>query len=398
MARKRAKVNRTLALTRVNLLLGRIFSIAAPIIGWQMAVNGVDQFFDNNLNPFWFWLTWSLLVGSYAFMSFSIWVFGEATWAYRILALSTIFALLTWGFEIESQSLNSLERPWLWWGVAVAALAAVGGFSFLVGGAIVVLIPILWYVIQISELGIPLSPIVAFRDSLFTFLATATIGTLVALVRFEAAKTDAAHYQASQAAISLTESKSASRERDRIDALVHDTVLTALLVAAEAEDKSSQQQAKNLASNAIDRLELLRDGETVSGQGASSINSLFRSLTEAINRVSNQVIVTTSGSSDFMLPNEVASAVTESTLQAVSNALQHAGKLAEVSVFLRGSETSLKVVVRDNGRGFRPARVLKNSLGLRLSVIERMKSVSGRVFIDSKIGSGTNLIIEWRAP
>ena len=397
MAIKRELKNRTLALTRVNLLLGRIFSFAAPIIGWQMAANGLGQYLANNLDPFWFWLTWSMLIGSYLYMTFSIWVFGEAIWAYRAISLSTIFALLTWGQQIGTQSLNSPERPWLWWGVAVAAIAAVGGFSTFVAGSFVVAIPILWFIIQISELGFPVPPLEALRDSLFTFLATAMIGTLVALLRYEAAKTDAAHYEASKAAVSLTESKSAIRERDRIDALVHDKVLTALLVAGDA-DEQSHQQAAVLASNAIDKLVSLRDGDASASAGASSINSLFESLSELIKRDWNQVSVQISGSSNYLLPNNVVAAVTESTLQAVSNAIQHAGQSAEVSVFMRGHDSSIKVAVKDNGRGFRPAKVIKNSLGLRLSVMERMKSVNGRIFIDSKLGSGTNLVIEWRAP
>jgi signal transduction histidine kinase len=54
-------------------------------------------------------------------------------------------------------------------------------------------------------------------------------------------------------------------------------------------------------------------------------------------------------------------------------------------------------VVKDNGRGFRPSRIPKNRLGLKLSIIGRMKSVGGRVFIDSSPGKGTNVIIEWGA-
>ena len=40
----------------------------------------------------------------------------------------------------------------------------------------------------------------------------------------------------------------------------------------------------------------------------------------------------------------------------------------------------------------------KNRLGLRLSIIGRVQAVGGKVFIDSKIGVGTNVIIEWAAP
>jgi signal transduction histidine kinase len=84
-------------------------------------------------------------------------------------------------------------------------------------------------------------------------------------------------------------------------------------------------------------------------------------------------------------------------LQALANAINHAGQAVTIQVFLKGSADGLKIVVKDNGRGFRPSRVPKNRIGLRLSIIGRVQAVGGKVFIDSKIGVGTNVIIEWSA-
>jgi signal transduction histidine kinase len=84
-------------------------------------------------------------------------------------------------------------------------------------------------------------------------------------------------------------------------------------------------------------------------------------------------------------------------LQALANAFNHAGQGATIQVFLKGSADGLKIVVKDNGRGFRPSRVPKNRIGLRLSIVGRVQAVGGKVFIDSKIGIGTNVIIEWSA-
>jgi signal transduction histidine kinase len=81
----------------------------------------------------------------------------------------------------------------------------------------------------------------------------------------------------------------------------------------------------------------------------------------------------------------------------LANSIHHAGSNAQRQVLLRGNKAGLKIVVKDNGKGFRPSRVPKNRLGLKLSIIGRMKSVDGRVFIDSKIGAGTNVVIEWGA-
>jgi len=81
----------------------------------------------------------------------------------------------------------------------------------------------------------------------------------------------------------------------------------------------------------------------------------------------------------------------------LANSIHHAGKEAKIEIFLKGSSNGFKIVVKDNGRGFRPSRVPKNRLGLKLSIIGRVQAVGGKVFVDSKIGIGTNIIIEWAA-
>jgi len=75
--------------------------------------------------------------------------------------------------------------------------------------------------------------------------------------------------------------------------------------------------------------------------------------------------------------------------------LAHAGRNATRKVRLRASEREIKIVVTDDGVGFRPSRVPKNRLGLRISIIDRVEAIGGRVFIDSRIGQGTSIILEW---
>jgi signal transduction histidine kinase len=126
-----------------------------------------------------------------------------------------------------------------------------------------------------------------------------------------------------------------------------------------------------------------------------SVNSLFSALSLAIERQYEKVLINSEGESDFWVPSPVAEALTESTLQAVSNAVQHAGTDSQIEVLLRGAARGIKIVVKDNGRGFRVSRVPKNRLGLKLSIIGRLQSIGGRAFIDSKPGVGTNIILEW---
>lgn len=392
---RRVKSNRTLALARVNLLLGRVFSIAAPAIGFQMLSNGLTQNQDHALDPFWFWLNWLAMVACYAWTSISIWVTGDAVIGYRAIVITTLFSMATWGLQVGSITLLPGEQPWIWWGVGVAGIAALGGFPLVVTAVILLGLPSVWFALQVSDVGYAVEPLVAFQDSAYTFLFSSVIAGFVSVMRYESAKVDAANHMAGLAAIEAAKSDAVVRERDRVDALVHDSVLTTLIVAANAQSTDEEKEAELLAKAAIAKLALTAEGD---GVGETiSINSLFTALEFAIRRQAEGVDVFVEGSNDFAIPGDVAAAVTESTLQSLANSIHHAGKRAERAVYLKGTKGGLKIVVKDTGRGFRPSRVPKNRLGLKLSIIGRMKSVDGRVFIDSKIGLGTNIIIEWGA-
>lgn len=390
---KRVAANRTLALARVNLLLGRVFSIAAPIIAIQMLSNGIVQNTNHELNQFWFWLNWISLAASYIWMSASVWILGDAVIAYRAIVIVTIFSLATWALQLGDEILHPGDQPWIWWGVGIAGIAAVGAFPLPITGGILFALPAIWFVIQVSEVGLPVDPWLAFQDATFTFLASSVIAAFVAVIKYEAAKVDTANHSASLAAIELAKSDAIVRERDRVDALVHDSVLTTLLLAANAETTDQEKEAELLAKAAIAKLQSA-SSSTVPEE-TISISSLFTALDFAVNRQAPEVSVDIQNASDFEIPGEVAAAITESTLQALANSLHHAGAAAKREVLLRGTKAGIKVVVKDNGKGFRPSRIPKNRLGLKLSIIGRMKSVDGRVFIDSKIGLGTNVVIEW---
>lgn len=395
MVFRRVKAKRTLALARVNLLLGRVFSIAAPIIAFQMLTNGLVQNTEHQLSPFWFWLNWIGLAVSYVWMACSIWITGDAVIAYRVIVVMTFISLASWGYQLDGGSLSPGDQPWIWWGVGIAGVAAIGGFPLIATGVILAALPVAWFFIQISELGVPVDPVIAGKDAAFTFLFSSVVCSFVAVLRYEAAKVDAANHQAGLAAIELAKADAVVRERDRIDALVHDSVLTALLVAANSNSEDQEKEAELLAKAAITKL---RNANIDDGTGKSiSISSLFSALEFAVRRQDESVVVEIESPNDFTVPGEVAAALTESTLQALSNSLNHAGKNVNRAVLLKGTKSGVKIVVKDNGRGFRPSRVPKNRLGLKLSIIGRMRSVGGKVFVDSKMGTGTNLIIEWGA-
>jgi len=391
----RVEPNKTLALTRVNTLLARVFSIAATLVGAQTLLNAITENNQHQLVPLWFWLNFGLLAGSHLLIIYTVWVVGDGKLGFGALTLSTVFALATWGLQLGGGELAPGMQPWIWWSVGIAAISSVGAFNVYWSATFLVGFPTAWFFLQISDIGVPVDPLVALQDASFAFLSSSVLAGFAFVMRYEAARVDEANQKAVEAAIQLARADAIHRERDRVDALVHDSVLTTLLVSSNAKDDAAHREAEALAGAAIEKLTNAQ--VTTKATEKISVNSLFSALEVAIHRESGSAKVDIEGTTDTFVPNDVAAAVTESALQALANSIHHAGKEAKIEVFLKGTSNGFKIVVKDNGRGFRPSRGPKNRLGLRLSIIGRVQAVGGKVFVDSKIGIGTNVIIEWSA-
>lgn len=75
----------------------------------------------------------------------------------------------------------------------------------------------------------------------------------------------------------------------------------------------------------------------------------------------------------------------------ISNTLKHA-KASKIEIQLNKLSDELNLIVEDDGQGFDPSRVNKNSLGLS-SIENRVQALNGQVDFDSGKGAGTTVII-----
>ncbi len=381
------------AVNQVNRLLGRVFSVTAPIVGLQMFVNAFSQAYL--LQPIWFGIAIGVMFAIFIGVFVSVWFFDEGGFWFRALTIATLVILLTWELQVQpGAQIPEGFQPWIWWAAGIAAISSFGGFSVAWATIFSLLIPAAYFVVHVRELGGGAAPLIVAQDVALTVLFSGTISSLVLVLRYEASKVDLANGRATEAAIVAATSAAADAERARVDALVHDSVLTTLLVAAKAQTAEEEKAAAELAAAAIQRLNLAQT-EMQNPGGNISVASLFSALEESVRRGFPSVQVDVQGANDYPIPEVVASALTGATLQAVSNSITHAGSSAQRIVMLRAAKSRIKIVVKDNGRGFRPSRVIKSRLGLKLSVIDRVEAVGGRVFIDAKPGVGATIVIEW---
>jgi signal transduction histidine kinase len=95
------------------------------------------------------------------------------------------------------------------------------------------------------------------------------------------------------------------------------------------------------------------------------------------------------------LATPLASYLFRAVKELLGNAVRH-GRAREIVVGVHWQGASLKIVVDDDGSGFDPARALAPNLrGLGLAGIqERMRSLNGRLDIESEIGKGARIVLE----
>ena len=381
------------SISRVNLMLGRIYSIALSVITAEALVNGFGQLAF--LNPIVFFVSAGVLVTAVVGVLVSTWLVPSMTnfWL-RSVAVVALALITTWPLHFDpTQATPDTFQPWIWWPLGICAIAAGTTFRFGIGVIYLMFVTISWPLLKVSGYGGSGQLLLGVQEALHLFVFSAVLIAMVLALRWEAGKTDAANQQAIDSAVESARMDAAGIERSRLDALVHDSVLTTLLVAANAESDQQRSLAAKSAVDAIARLKTARSEESNPTQ--LTLASFFHALELRIKESSPEFQVSLSRLSDLPISSQVAEALTEATLQAVDNSLKHAANATEQVVRLKGQESGLKIVVSDNGKGFRPSQVPKDRIGISSSIVARVANVGGRVFINSSPGSGTDVIIEW---
>jgi len=126
-----------------------------------------------------------------------------------------------------------------------------------------------------------------------------------------------------------------------------------------------------------------------------SSQAYFESLKASIERQSKFVLVKVKSRVDVTIPFEIAVGLAEATFQAVVNSLEHAPKANLREVVMSSTRDSIKVLVIDDGPGFRMSAVPRNRLGIRVAIFERLKSLGVTAKLKSAPGEGTTWVFEW---
>lgn len=387
------EIKSTFATARVNRLIGQSFAAASVLLTAESTLNFISQrpFFNEPI-------AWSIAGGLWLttlLYAYSFW-FGAARPIYlQIHAIYMFVLVFMWPFMLSKPiPMDGSFYPWIWWAVDTGWLAAALSFK------------LRWTVVYFLGLNIIIQfmfslpvggshrPTSLITDFTFTLLTNGTAAVISLMLRSAAQRTDAANAEAISSAVMQAKAEAEARERERLDALVHDRVLTSLISASMASNQLEAKAASDLASSALLKLEEFANPDQT---GTVFTEDLFDSIITATKNVDEKVIAKITDSENWQIDRSVATALTEATLQAIQNSLLHAGAKAKRELFLKATKNALKIVIRDDGKGFRPSRIPTGRLGLRVSVIGRVESVGGQVHISSAPGKGTTIVLEWEA-
>ena len=134
----------------------------------------------------------------------------------------------------------------------------------------------------------------------------------------------------------------------------------------------------------------------------ADLSDLLKQLAEAVaGRSGLDVIVAAEGS--CQLPDDVHVAFYRIAQEALNNVIKHA-QAKQATVQLRckslgnmngGDQIWVELVIEDDGRGFNPAEVPYDRLGLGI-IQERSHAIGARLSIDSQPRQGTRIAVIWQ--
>jgi signal transduction histidine kinase len=395
MFTQQAPVPTPIAQDRVEILLSKIYSVASISLAIEMLSNALAQ--RALLNSFWFILSLSLLALSQVGAVFGAFIFGNMKLWYRSIFFVTLAILISWPLQIESVArLPEDFRPWIWWAVGFASLSAVGAFKRLLGLFALLVMPVTWVLVRTSVWGGSGSLVNAIEDSLYALFFSCAVSILVLLLRERAQEVDDEYAAYFQSRFERAFLEVVQRERTKINSIVHDRVVRALDRAADATTEEQRGEAAAVAIDSIGRLEREAARDPLSLQTVAA-SSLFDAINAAAVQNDEITRVKIGSRQDVEVPIEIAIGIAEATFQALANSREHAANASRREVLLSSTNSALKVVVVDNGPGFRMARVPRSRLGLRVSVFDRLRALGVEANLKSAPGEGTTWVFEWRA-
>lgn len=310
-------------------------------------------------------------------------------------AVVYLVALAIWPLTVDAGDERAANQPWIFFLVNVGVVAAMLAFPVRIQMIWAVGVPLVYGYVRLVEGEFTGSfwTLTAF-DVSFTLILGVVIVSLGWMFRSVAAGVDDARGRAVASYAAAAAAAAAEEERIAMAALMHDSVLAALIAAERADSDRARDLAVAMAREALTRLANTEAAVAQEGSDAPvGTAQVVIELRRALSELGADAIVEERGASG-LIPGRVARALVLAARQAVGNAVTHAhGRGLHLIVEGQGDE-GLTVTVMDTGSGFDVDAIGEDRLGIRASIVARMAGVAGSATIESD-GAGTTVVLGW---
>ncbi len=327
----------------------------------------------------------------------------RAVRAHGVRAPAVIYALLTLGAVATAPwglpDVPASREPWIWWllGPSVVCAAIWAGLGW--GVAYGAVIGFCFAVFRTTSAGGAADLRTAISQGLFAPAAALAIAAVALGMLKAARRADDLAQDAYVRELAAVVDRALAVERERLDRLVHDDLLTTLTAAAHAHDPAAVQATQSLASATLLKLDELCS--KADRDGTVTLSGLVQLAKTSALQVSPAVRFRAALPASLgreNLPAEAAEALLASTREALRNAVRHARPhhiAVDWSATREGSQLRVSSRIEDDGAGFDVRSVPADRLGLRLSMAERMRDAGGTCSVSSEPGVGTTVDLAW---
>jgi signal transduction histidine kinase len=183
--------------------------------------------------------------------------------------------------------------------------------------------------------------------------------------------------------------------------LLHDTVLATLTLLAHSGVGVAPEAMRQQAADDARLLRQLRLGATPTPEASGEykletgqetvLGTTLESVKQRFGRMGLEV--SWHGTGQVLLPTEVLDAFLLALAECLENVRRHSG-VTEAHVTITDDDNTVRAMVTDAGVGFALDDVDQARLGLKESVVGRLREVGGRARLFSSPGAGTTVVLE----
>ncbi|KFF58626.1 hypothetical protein JF66_17210 [Cryobacterium sp. MLB-32] len=240
--------------------------------------------------------------------------------------------------------------------------------------------------------------LVGLEDGLYSLLLISVFVGFTLALRRSAGRIEAAAQLARAAAARRAARAARTQERQIIDALVHDSVISTLLVAGLG--RADPAVIARQAATTIEKLDALSLPTRFDVVLRSAVWLRIAALSREL---APDVILRSELHLERLVPVHVRDAVVGAVGEALRNSMAAAGvghrRTVIRRVTVRPAGGGIQVLVSDDGAGFDPALVPGERLGIAQSIVGRMQRIpGGSGVVRSSPGFGTEVLITWIPP